>query len=145
MPHGGVRVLPQEPAEPRDALACHHVVGVDQVAKPRPVRDVAADDDRGARLVAPHDLAHELHLAHVRHDGADADDVIGDRADLLLETLEGGEIEERGRRLQVRLDEHEAHERWNMRREKGPCTRVTWLWYSSMGLIARLPCSSSRA
>ena len=37
------------------------------------------------------------------------------------------------------------HERWNMRSENGPCTRVTWLWYSSIGLIARLPCSSSRA
>jgi hypothetical protein len=37
------------------------------------------------------------------------------------------------------------HERWNIRSEKPPCTRVTWLWYSSIGLIARLPCSSSRA
>src|SRR5450759_3524440 len=27
--------------------------------------------------------------------------------------------------------------RWNMRSEKGPCARVTWLWYSSAGLIAR--------
>ena len=27
------------------------------------------------------------------------------------------------------------HDRWNMRRENGPCSRVTWLWYSSIGLI----------
>ena len=26
-------------------------------------------------------------------------------------------------------------ERWNMRRENAPCARVTWLWYSSMGLM----------
>ena len=32
-----------------------------------------------------------------------------------------------------------------MRSEKGPCSRVTWLWYSSMGLIRRLPNSSSCA
>ena len=37
------------------------------------------------------------------------------------------------------------HERWNMRSEKPPCPRVTWLWYSSIGLIARLPYSSSCA
>ena len=37
------------------------------------------------------------------------------------------------------------HERWNIRSENGPCTRVTWLWYSSIGLIARLPYSSSWA
>ena len=30
------------------------------------------------------------------------------------------------------------HDRWNMRRENGPCSRVTWLWYSSIGLIFRL-------
>ena len=26
-------------------------------------------------------------------------------------------------------------ERWNMRSENGPCARVTWLWYSSIGLM----------
>ncbi len=36
-------------------------------------------------------------------------------------------------------------ERWNIRSENGPCARVTWLWYSSIGLIARLPYSSSCA
>ena len=36
-------------------------------------------------------------------------------------------------------------ERWNIRSEKGPCARVTWLWYSSIGLMARLPYSSSWA
>ena len=36
-------------------------------------------------------------------------------------------------------------QRWNIRSENGPCTRVTWLWYSSIGLIARLPYSSSWA
>jgi hypothetical protein len=30
-------------------------------------------------------------------------------------------------------------ERWNIRSENAPCARVTWLWYSSMGLMARLP------
>ena len=37
------------------------------------------------------------------------------------------------------------HDRWNMRSENGPCSRVTWLWYSSIGLIDRLPNSSSWA
>src|SRR3954464_8128583 len=37
------------------------------------------------------------------------------------------------------------HERWCMRSENGPCARVTWLWYSSIGLMARLPNSSSAA
>ena len=35
--------------------------------------------------------------------------------------------------------------RWNIRSENGPCVRVTWLWYSSIGFIARLPYSSSWA
>src|SRR5262245_29740913 len=35
--------------------------------------------------------------------------------------------------------------RWNMRSENGPCSRVTWLWYSSAGLLLRDPYSSSRA
>ena len=35
--------------------------------------------------------------------------------------------------------------RWNIRSENGPCIRVTWLWYSSIGFIARLPYSSSWA
>ena len=25
--------------------------------------------------------------------------------------------------------------RWNIRSENGPCVRVTWLWYSSIGFI----------
>src|SRR3972149_6592408 len=37
------------------------------------------------------------------------------------------------------------HVRWNIRSENGPCSRVTWLWYSSTGLIARDPNSSSTA
>jgi hypothetical protein len=37
------------------------------------------------------------------------------------------------------------HERWNIRSEKAPCARVTWLGYSSIGLIDRLPNSSSCA
>src|SRR3954468_10422175 len=34
------------------------------------------------------------------------------------------------------------HERWCIRSENGPCARVTWLWYSSIGVMARLPNSS---
>ena len=30
-------------------------------------------------------------------------------------------------------------ERLNVRSEKPCCTRVTWLWYSSIGLMSRLP------
>ena len=26
-------------------------------------------------------------------------------------------------------------ERWNSRSENGPCTRVTWLWYNSIGFL----------
>src|SRR5262245_19523856 len=37
------------------------------------------------------------------------------------------------------------HVRWNIRSEKGPCSRVTWLWYSSAGLMVRDPNSSSIA
>src|ERR1019366_10091678 len=37
------------------------------------------------------------------------------------------------------------HDRWNMRSENGPCSRVTWLWYNSIGLILRLPNASSWA
>ena len=36
-------------------------------------------------------------------------------------------------------------ERWNRRSENGPCTRVTWLWYNSIGFRTRLPYSSSWA
>ena len=37
------------------------------------------------------------------------------------------------------------HERWKMRSENGPWARVTWLWYNSIGLMARDPNSSSCA
>ena len=36
-------------------------------------------------------------------------------------------------------------DRWNIRSEKAPCARVTWLWYSSIGLMERLPNRSSCA
>ena len=74
------RVLAEEGPEPRDALARDHVVGVDHLAQPRPVGDVAAHHDRGLRLVAAHDLAHQLHLADVRQDAADPDDVVRHRS-----------------------------------------------------------------
>ena len=35
--------------------------------------------------------------------------------------------------------------RWNIRMENAPCMRVTWLCQSSMGLMRRLPYSSSWA
>lgn len=36
-------------------------------------------------------------------------------------------------------------ERWNIRKENGPWTRVTWLCHSSIGFSSRLPYSSSWA
>ena len=53
-------------------------------------------------------LAHLLDLEKIRHDAADADDVVAPAAKLLDETVQGGIVQQRARRVEVGLDEHQA-------------------------------------
>ena len=97
----------EEPSEPDDAVAADDVVGVDAVGQVRHVGDVAADHDGRVRQVTPHHLAHGPDLALVQDDAADADDVVVVLADLLLEALPGGEVEDGAGGRQVGLDQHQ--------------------------------------
>ena len=99
-------------------------------ARPGPaVGDVTADDDGGARQVLADQLAHLRHLADVGDDGADADHVVTCSRDLSVRSARGS-----GSRAGCRAPSMLAwiiirpQERWNMRSENGPCTRVTWFW-----------------
>ena len=65
------------------------------------------------------------------------------RADLLDEAIERGEVQQRARRLDVRLDDHQAPTAMEHPQREGALVRVTWLWYSSIGFMRRLPYSSS--
>ena len=72
--------------------------------------------------------AHLAHLAEVGDDARDADDVVLRRAQLALESAPSV-----GKSSSVLGAEMFCwiiimpHERWNMRSEKLPCSRVTWL------------------
>ena len=138
-------VLAQKAAHPRNAVAAHDVVGVDHLLDFRNGRHVPADHDRRFRRQFSHHAAHLAHLADVHDDRGDADDVVVVGAQFL------GKRFARGKSSTVVGAEmffwiiRMPHERWNMRSENGPCSRVTWLWYNSIGLILRLPNSSSWA
>src|ERR1039457_3348622 len=72
------------------------------------VGDVPAHDDGGEGLVLADKAAHGLDFADVWRDAGDAHDVVAVVADFFEETVERGEIEQRARRLEVGLDEHDA-------------------------------------
>ena len=93
------------------------------------VGHVPADDDRRLRLDLADELAHLRHLADVRDDGADADHVVLVLPQLGLEALEVRESRAActGASMLAWMS-ISPQERWNMRSEKGPCTRVTWFW-----------------
>jgi hypothetical protein len=69
---------------------------------------MAADDDGRRRGVLPDQTAHLAHLADVDDDPRDADDVVVLGPQFLDETLARRKVEQRGRRGDVRLDEHDA-------------------------------------
>ena len=115
MAGGGLRVtdrllgiFAQESAKPADPFAADDVVGVDPPLEVGNVGDVPADDDLGLGKMLADQLAHLLHLQQVRQDAADAHDVVGPAADLLDEAVQGGKVQERARRVEVRLDQHQA-------------------------------------
>ena len=87
-------VLAQIALKPADPLAADDMVRIDDLIETLLVADMAADDDRGGRLMPPDQLAHLPDLADIRDDGADPDDVIAVFADLFREPLQGGKIQE---------------------------------------------------
>ena len=103
-----VLVLAEQTAKPAHALAADDMIGVDPLAEIGNVGDVPADDDRGLRQILPNQLAHLFHFEEVRNDRRDADDVVLVGANLLDETVERGEVQQRAGRRDVRLDHHQA-------------------------------------
>ena len=95
-------------AQPRHALALHDVIGVDHRLDARNRRDVPADDDRRPRRVLPDEPAHLPDLADVDDDADEADDVVVVRRQLLDEALARRKVEQRARRRDVALNQHEA-------------------------------------
>ena len=103
-----ILVLAEEAAKPPHALAAHDVIGSHPIGQVGHVGDVPSDDDRRARLILPHQLAHLLHLHRVRNDRRDADDVVLPGAKLFDEAVERGEIQEHAGGFDVRLNHHQA-------------------------------------
>ena len=100
-------VFAQERAEPADPLAPHDVVGVDPPCQVGDVGDVPAHDDFRPGQVLADQLAHLPDLEKVRHDAADADDVVAAAAKLLDEAVQVRIVQQRTRSIEVGLDEHQ--------------------------------------
>ena len=113
---------------------------------PRDRRHVPADDDRRPAGEISRTMRHiSRTLPDVDDDRRDAHDVVAVRAQFRREGLPRGKIQHVVGAEMFFWIIRMPHDRWNMRSENGPCSRVTWLWYSSIGLILRLPNSSSWA
>ena len=73
---GSVRIFAEIAPHPRDAFAAHDVIGIDQLIESGNGGDVPANDDRGFGRQAAHAAAHLAHLAEVRNNAGDSDDVV---------------------------------------------------------------------
>jgi len=73
--------------------------------------------DRRMRRELAHDAAHLPHLAHIHHDRRDADHGRSCPSSAPARTPRASENRAPSTRGDVLLDEHDAHERWNMRSE----------------------------
>jgi len=80
-------------------------------------RDVGAHDDDGGGRPAPHHAAHLSHLSNIHNDRGDPHDVVLLRGK--SSTVQGPKI--------FSWIIMMPQDRWNMRRENTPCSRITWL------------------
>ena len=103
VPDGGLLVLPEKSPEPRNPVALHDVVGIDDPVEILAARDVPADDDGCAGPVLADQLAHLFHLARVRHDGADPHDVVVVLPYFPDKIVEAGIIEDGAGRVDIGL------------------------------------------
>ena len=105
---GRTWVFAEIAAHPRDAFAAHDVVGINQLVEAGNGGDMSADDDGGLGRQAAHAAAHLAHLAEIRDDAGDADNVVFGRSQFALEALQGREVEQRAGGGDVALDHHQA-------------------------------------
>src|SRR5450755_3264534 len=103
-----VNRLPEELAEPADALAFDYMIGVKHPLDVRNGGHMSADDDRRFRRVLTHEAAHLAHLADVRDDAGNPDDVVMISLQLFDEPFARGEVEQRRWDGYVLLDQHDA-------------------------------------
>ena len=68
---------------------------------------MASNDNDSAGAVASNQFAHFFHLADIRDNRPDADNVVRIVLQFLHETVEGGEIQQDARRVDVSLDDHQ--------------------------------------
>ena len=108
VPDGLLRVFPEELAKPAHALALHDPVRIDPRGKVGDVGDVAADDNRGRRLVLADQLAHAFDFQHVGGDAAYSHDVVAAVTDFFHEAVQGRKVEQGTGCSDVRLDEHQS-------------------------------------
>ena len=108
MAHRPVGILTQEAPHPSHTLALDDVVGIYPLLDLGNICDRAADDDGRRREVATDQFAHRPHLVHVGHDRADANDVVTVGPNLLNKAVEGWEIQERARDVDVGMNQHQT-------------------------------------
>jgi hypothetical protein len=104
----GAHIFAQVLTHPGDALATDDVVGVDHVTEAGKGSDVSPDDDGGVGRKLAHHAAHFAHLADVRDDRGNADDVVRVGLELAGEGVASGKIQQRARRGDVVLDHHDS-------------------------------------
>ena len=85
MRDGRVGIFAEIAAHPGDALAAHHVIGINQFVEAGNGRDVSADDNGGVGRELAYAAAHLAHLAEIGDDAGDADNVVVVRGQLALE------------------------------------------------------------
>ena len=100
---GAFSSFSEESAEPRDPVALHDVVGIDDPVEILAAGDVPADDDGCPGPVFANHLAHLFHLARVGHDGADPHDVVVVLPYFPDEVVEAGIIEDGAGRVDIGL------------------------------------------
>src|SRR3954469_19634581 len=108
MPNGRALVLAQISPHPRDTFPADDVVRVDHLLYSRYGRDMATNHNgRAWRQLADHP-AHFAHLGYVHDDRGNPDHIVVMLSNLALEIFPGGKIENRARRGNVCLDQHDA-------------------------------------
>ena len=108
MPDRRAHVFAQKSPHPGDPVAAHDMIRVDHVLQARNGRNMSAHYDGRRRRKLPHHPAHLPNLADIHDDRRDAYDIVVILGQLFRERIARRKIEQRGRRRNVFLDQHDS-------------------------------------
>src|SRR5579871_2611243 len=93
---------------PRDALAAHNVIGINQLFNSWDGCYMSSHYDCGMRRQLSNHATHLSHLAHVDDDRGNSYDVVLMAGQLVGKIFAGREVEDRAGGRDVRLDQHDS-------------------------------------